>query len=135
MWYTTSKYLIGGRLMKAMDRREEIVSILEEATAPIKATELASKFAVSRQIIVGDIALLRARNIEIIATNQGYLLASAMKAAASGRYRGKLACLHSAEQTEEELQIVVYAGRDIEDVDVEQHIFGDRSSDVSVSRN
>lgn len=124
MWYTTIKYLIGGRLMKAMDRREEIVSILEEATAPIKATELASKFAVSRQIIVGDIALLRARNIEIIATNQGYLLASAMKAAASGRYRGKLACLHSAEQAEEELQIIVDAGGAIEDVEVEHPIYG-----------
>ena len=47
-----------------------------------------------------------------------------MKAAASGRYRGKLACLHSAEQAEEELQIIVDAGGAIEDVEVEHPIYG-----------
>ncbi|MBZ6527455.1 transcription repressor NadR [Aerococcaceae bacterium DSM 111021] len=110
--------------MKAMDRRDAIVSILEQSTTPIKATDLATQFAVSRQVIVGDIALLRARNIDIIATNQGYILAATMKAAASGRYRGKIACLHTAEQAEEELRIIIDAGGTIEDVEVEHPVYG-----------
>ena len=44
--------------MKAEERRK-IISQTLTADQPISATALAGKFSVSRQIIVGDIALLR----------------------------------------------------------------------------
>lgn len=110
--------------MKAIERRQAIQSVLEQATVPIKATELADQFSVSRQIIVGDIALLRAQNLEIIATNQGYVLASRMNQHAFGGYRGMIACNHGADQAAEELSIIVNLGGVVEDVEVEHPVYG-----------
>ena len=55
-------------------RREEILDILEKAQSAISGDNLADIFEVSRQVIVQDIALLRASNYEILSTNRGYLL-------------------------------------------------------------
>ncbi|MCD4925003.1 helix-turn-helix domain-containing protein, partial [Enterococcus faecalis] len=49
-------------------RRREIVKRLRETEKPISATRFAKAFDVSRQIIVGDVALLRATGVEIVAT-------------------------------------------------------------------
>ena len=55
-------------------RREAIVKYLSSKTSPVSGTELAKHFGVSRQIIVQDIALLRAENRNILSTNKGYVL-------------------------------------------------------------
>ena len=55
-------------------RRKEIVKRLAQADAPISATVLAAEFGVSRQIIVQDIALLRAKGTEIVSLSRGYRL-------------------------------------------------------------
>ena len=59
--------------MKAEERRAVIAQTLT-ADRPISATALAGRFSVSRQIIVGDIALLRAAGLDIVATPRGYKL-------------------------------------------------------------
>ena len=46
--------------MDAQERRQAIARRLERARSPVSATALAREFSVSRQIIVGDVALLRA---------------------------------------------------------------------------
>lgn len=46
--------------MDAAARRAAILSVLERAEHPVSAAALAREFSVSRQIIVGDVALLRA---------------------------------------------------------------------------
>ena len=56
------------------ERREEIIKILEFENKPVSGTDLAGRFEVSRQVIVQDIALLRAVNKNILATNKGYVL-------------------------------------------------------------
>ena len=56
--------------MKAEERRQIIAQTLT-ADKAISATVLAGKFSVSRQIIVGDIALLRAAGMDIVATPRG----------------------------------------------------------------
>ena len=56
--------------MKAEERRAIIAQTLT-ADRPISATALAGRFSVSRQIIVGDIALLRAAGLDIVATPGG----------------------------------------------------------------
>ncbi|NLC83886.1 MAG: HTH domain-containing protein, partial [Ruminococcaceae bacterium] len=58
--------------MTAAERREEIATLLIGAAEPISAGTLAVQFSVSRQVIVGDIALLRAAGIDIQATPRGY---------------------------------------------------------------
>ena len=60
--------------MQAEARRQSIIRILTGSTAPVSAGRLAGILGVSRQIIVGDIALLRASGTDITATPRGYLL-------------------------------------------------------------
>ena len=47
--------------MDNVQRRKQIIAILHEADAPVNGTTLAKMCKVSRQIIVGDIAMLRAK--------------------------------------------------------------------------
>ena len=46
--------------MNAAERRTKITHLLAQANGPLSATALAAQCGVSRQIIVGDVALLRA---------------------------------------------------------------------------
>ena len=60
--------------MKVKERRELLLSILNKSAKPIKGDELANTLNVSRQVIVQDIALIRAIGVDIIATPQGYVI-------------------------------------------------------------
>ena len=55
-------------------RRAQIVSLLLEASKPISGQALGEKLQVSRQVIVTDVALLRACGHDIVSTNRGYVL-------------------------------------------------------------
>lgn len=110
--------------MKASERRKHIYKKLQLSQDPIKATQLAGYFGVSRQVIVSDIALLRASDYDILATNQGYILAESISHLDNGRYRGKLACQHSSDQAIEELALIVSLGGEVEDVIVDHPFYG-----------
>lgn len=60
--------------MNVLERQNEILHILDQQTQPVSANRLASHFHVSRQVIVQDVALLRAKNHPILSTCRGYLL-------------------------------------------------------------
>lgn len=111
-------------MMKAADqaqkRRSSILSTLQTAQSPITAAALAGQYHVSRQIIVGDIALLRASGVMIIATPHGYT----MEETGAGFTR-RIACRHTAEQIEDELNLLVDNGCCVEDVVVEHPIYGE----------
>ena len=57
--------------MTAAQRRSAIYDQLTAAQTPISATALARQFSVTRQVVVGDIALLRAEGHSITATPRG----------------------------------------------------------------
>lgn len=59
--------------MTGIERREKILELLSKSEEPLTGSYLALTFGVSRQIIVQDIALLRAASHKIIATTSGYL--------------------------------------------------------------
>lgn len=61
-------------MIEGQKRREIILEELSKATKNVNATQLAEKFGVSRQILVGDIALLRASGIDIVSNSRGYRL-------------------------------------------------------------
>ena len=91
-------------------RRMNILEILNNRTTPVSGTELAGKLGVSRQVIVQDIALLRADNKEIMSTYKGYILHSPDKD--SREYMRVLRVNHGTEDTLDELQTIVdYGGR------------------------
>ena len=87
-----------------MERKEQVLNDISEATKPISAKSLATKYGVSRQIIVGDVALLRAAGYNIMATPRGYILDD------EGGLRKKIAVKHDREAIEEELNIIVDQG-------------------------
>ena len=60
--------------MTADRRRKDILDMLHRASAPVSASALAARLSVSRQVIVGDIALLRAAGAPVFATPRGYVL-------------------------------------------------------------
>lgn len=55
-------------------RREKLLEILRNETAPVTGVELSRRLKVTRQIIVGDVALLRSAGRPIMATARGYIL-------------------------------------------------------------
>lgn len=105
--------------MKADERREAILSRLKSSAAPISAAALARDYGVSRQVIVGDVALLRAFGSEISATPRGYVLERD-----TGMIVRTLACTHLAEDMKRELDIMVDNGCVVRDVIVEHPIYG-----------
>ena len=105
--------------MNAAERRTRILQRLKEADRPLSATALAGELSVSRQIIVGDVALLRASGEAITATPRGYVMDCR-----DGGERHTVACRHRPEDTERELNIMVDHGCVVEDTVVEHSIYG-----------
>ena len=115
--------------MNAEQRREAILNTLRRADQPVSATALAGTFSVSRQIVVGDIALLRAAGADISATPRGYVM---HRKEAGLIY--KVACCHSgAEAMEAELNAMVDQGCTVLDVIVEHPIYGELTGVLDLS--
>ena len=114
--------------MDAQQRRSEIARRLKQASAPISATVLAQDLSVSRQIIVGDVALLRAGGLEITATPRGYLLPKGQS-----NYVCTFACRHTSQQMEAELNAIVDQGCTVLDVIVEHPVYGQLTAPLHIS--
>ena len=56
--------------MNTAQRRTEILKLLQQEEKPVAARAMASQFGVSRQVIVQDIALIRAEGNDVISTNR-----------------------------------------------------------------
>ncbi len=106
--------------MRAEERRQAIRELLQNSKQPVSASVLAARFAVSRQIIVGDIALLRAAGAEISATPRGYVILRET----AGLVR-QVAVQHDAAGMEAELNAMVDQGCTALDVIVEHPIYGE----------
>ena len=113
--------------MTTKERQKAILSYLRDESTPVSATTLAKLMGVSRQIIVGDIALLRAAGLDIVATPRGYKLGET-----TGLIRA-VACLHTAGQTEAELLTMVDHGCTVIDVVVDHPIYGQLTGQLSLA--
>lgn len=114
--------------MDANQRREALAECLTQARQPVSATALAGRFSVSRQIIVGDIALLRAGGLEISATPRGYILPRE-----ESGLRRRVACVHDAAGMERELNIMVDNGCTVQDVVVEHPLYGQLTGELQLA--
>lgn len=112
--------------MKCDVRRQEILNILAEATKPVSASVLSEKFGVSRQIIVKDIAQIRADGIDIAAFARGYVLEN------KGRPSKVFKNFHSDEDVEKELTMIVDLGGTVEDVFVYHKAYNKVSAPMNI---
>ena len=108
-------------------RRAQILEILKKSEQPVSGTDLAGRLHVSRQVIVQDIALLRASNRNILSTNKGYLYDRADEKKV---VRRTFFVCHTDEQMAEELFAIVDNGGRLRDVVVEHEIYGQITVDL-----
>ena len=114
--------------MNGSQRRQAILSML--GSEPISGSELSRHFGVSRQVIVQDMALLRATDQNIIATGKGYILFSAMQQ--NSRCRRCIPVRHTNAQIMEEFEAVLSRGGSILDVIVEHEVYGQISASLFI---
>lgn len=112
------------------ERRQFILSVLKNASKPITGSELAKRTNVSRQVIVNDVTLLKARSEPIIATSQGYMY---LQASATESVEKTIACQHTPDEAEAELHIIVDHGVTVKDVTIEHLVYGDLTASIMVS--
>ena len=115
--------------MNNEQRRIEILSVLKESVSPISANAFAKEFSVTRQIIVADIALLRASGYPIRAEHKGYVL----EKVESNEIRKRIVVKHGAKELTEELYAVVDNGGKVLDVIIDHSIYGKISAELNLS--
>lgn len=104
--------------MEGNKRRESLLKILQESDVPVSGTKLAENFQVSRQVVVQDIALLRAKNHDIVSTHKGYILKD------ESLIQRVFKVKHSEEKMIDELNLIVDCGGKVEDVFVYHKLYG-----------
>lgn len=106
--------------MSGEDRREKVLQILFNTEEPISGNDLAKKLNVSRQVIVQDIALLRANGIEILSTNRGYVVQHKQGTMSQRVFK----VIHSEDDVEKELNLIVDLGGIVKDVFIYHKAYG-----------
>ncbi|MEG0856312.1 MAG: transcription repressor NadR [Terrisporobacter sp.] len=117
--------------MNSNERREKLLQILKTSNKPVKGVELAKELNVTRQIVVKDIALLRASGIDILATSTGYIIYSTEKK----EFQIKCKNHENSEHLLLELQTIVDMGAKVKDVVVDHPTYGTIRADLNVSTN
>ncbi|TAM77931.1 transcription repressor NadR [bacterium] len=120
----------GHRALGGTERRARLLAELEAASAPTRGSELSALLGVSRQIVVADIAILRAAGACVFATPQGYVMSPAQ---GHPGLRAVVASRHDPTQTERELRALVECGVRVVDVVVEHSLYGELRGQLNLS--
>lgn len=104
--------------MSGEERRKKVLEVLGESSGPVSAGNLAKRYNVSRQVIVQDIALLRASGYKILSTSRGYVTKKERAVRRVFKVR------HTPEQAQEELTMIVDCGGKVLDVFIYHRVYG-----------
>lgn len=115
--------------MDASTRRAAILKVLR-SESPVTGTSLASRMGVTRQVIVQDMAVLRAQGERILATPRGYTL---LRESPQAGVTALVAVVHSPEHTRDELYTMVDLGLEVVDVIVDHPVYGQLTGVLSLS--
>lgn len=118
--------------MDGNERRQKLYELLNEEEKPISGTELAKRFGVSRQVIVQDVALMRAEQMEILSTNKGYVLRGKPSTEVESFVR-VFRSSHKTEDTLSELWTIVDYGGRLLDVSIEHEVYGEIHVDLIIN--
>lgn len=113
--------------MSGEERRTEILKMIQSGGKPVSGSRLSEIFNVSRQVIVQDIALLRASNYDIVSTNRGYICNTPKGAQRTFKV------FHDNKHLLDELNSIVDLGGKVIDVHVNHKIYGKIYADMSIS--
>lgn len=114
-------------MMTGAERRTKIAELIRNSKTPLSGTALAKQCEVSRQVIVQDIALIRASGYDIISTNRGYIIQE------SHVRERVFKVSHTDEQLEEELYSIVDLGGTIVNVMVNHRVYGHMEAELRIN--
>lgn len=117
----------GTVFMTGSERRDQIINQIKKSSIPVSGAQLAKEFDVSRQVIVQDIALIRAAGHEIISTNRGYLLNTPHSVNRIFKVN------HTDEELEDELCTVVDLGGKVVNVMVNHRVYGHMEAEINIT--
>ena len=112
--------------MNTGERRGEILKILKQTEVPIAARELAGRFGVSRQVIVQDLAVIRASMPGILSTTKGYVLQQDSSCSREFKVR------HSQDKAAEELNLIVDCGGSVKNISISHRVYGRVSAEMDI---
>ena len=112
--------------MKGKERRKEIAALIMASEEPVSGSVLSERLGVSRQIIVQDIAMLRAEGYDVLSTHQGYVIAKGPFAERVFKLR------HTSQQTEDELTTIVTMGGTVVNVFVWHKVYGKVEANLNI---
>ncbi len=124
-----ARSVIGGENVDAAGRRAAIIQILRDES-PVTGSALSSRLGVTRQVIVQDMAVLRAQGEHILATPRGYARLPLRPAPGVTKL---LAVKHDREHTRDELYTMVDMGAEVLDVTVEHPVYGQMTGMLALS--
>lgn len=113
--------------MDTQERRHRLLECLAAAKGPLTGAYLSKKFEVSRQIIVGDISVIRAMGVTVYATPRGYVMPQDED---KGGIVTILNCKHGEAMMRRELEIIVDNGGFVRDIIVEHPLYGEIRADL-----
>lgn len=113
--------------MTGSERRAGIIRQIQKSSKPVSGSELAKSYNVSRQVIVQDIALIRAKGYDIISTNRGYILNIPRSVSRVFKVQ------HTDEELTDELYAIVDLGGCIENVMVNHKVYGHIEANLNIS--
>lgn len=108
------------------------MELLNEEGQPVSGGDLARRLGVSRQVVVQDIALLRAENEKIMSTNKGYLL-HREEDGNKWAYIRIFRTSHRTEDTLDELNTIVDYGGRLKNVLIEHQLYGQIEVDLIIN--
>jgi len=117
------------RGQRGEERRTDLFHALRAAHEPVLGSDLAQQFGVSRQVLVQDMAILRAGGADVIATPRGYLLRNPEPAA----HRTVIAVQLDRAAMVDELTILVDLGIRIVDVGIDHPVLGPLRAELNIA--
>ena len=116
----------GENSMNTGERRGEILKILKQTEVPIAARELAGRFGVSRQVIVQDLAVIRASTPGILSTTKGYVMEQDSSCTREFKVR------HSQDKAAQELNLIVDCGGHVKNISISHRVYGRVSAEMDI---
>ena len=113
--------------MDGATRRNKIIEIIRKSDNPVSGASMAKKLDVSRQVIVTDIALIRANGVSVTSTNRGYVIDSGNKCKRIIKSR------HTDEQILDELFTIVDNGGCAENIIINHRYYNRLEAPLNVS--
>lgn len=113
-------------MMTGEERRALIIDLIKKNDKPISGTKLAETCQVSRQVIVQDVALIRASGYDIMSTNRGYVIQEQKS------FRRTFKVQHTEDQVKEEMNSIVDLGGKMLNVSVNHKIYGRMEAELNV---